>query len=55
MKYTYWKLLSLLLALCMVFSTVACTQEPPVDDTKPPVEQPGDTPDGPEQPDVMNL
>lgn len=51
MKYTYLKLLSLLLALCMLFSAVACTQEPPADDTNPPVEQPGDNPGEPEQPE----
>ena len=40
MKHKYWKLLSLLLAICMMMSCVSCQNEVPADDLQPPVEQP---------------
>ena len=51
MKHTRLKLLSLLLALCILCSFVSCTQETPADDPQTPVEQPGDDTNAPEEPD----
>ena len=50
MKHTRLTLLSLLLAVCMLFSFVSCAQETPADDPQAPVEQPGDNTDTPEEP-----
>ena len=56
MKQIRLKLLSILLAICLMLSAISCTPKTPADDPQPPVEQPGedvgasDQPNDPQEP-----